>query len=207
MGLDEDTVMISAIEHYSYCPRQCALIHVEQVYDENVFTLRGSRAHERTDVASWEMDGTTRIERALPLWCDRLALNGRGDTVEFRADGSVYPVEYKHGPRRPAKHDDLQLCAQAACLEEMLGVSVPAGAIYYHSTKRRREVVFTRELHAEMEQIVAAILAMRRIGQMPPPVNDARCPNCSLVGACVPAVIEEGRTAWHLRDLFRVSGE
>src|SRR5438045_1925823 len=111
--LDDDWVMISGIEHYSYCPRQCALIHVEQVVDENLFTLRGTRAHERADEATWEMDGTTRIERALPIWSERLGITGRTDVVEFRADGSLYPVEYKHGPRKVRKHDDLQLCAQA----------------------------------------------------------------------------------------------
>src|SRR6059058_846377 len=96
---EQEQVMISALEHYSYCPRQCALIHVEQVYDENVFTLRGSHAHERADTTTWEMVGTTRIERGLPLWSERLGLNGRADAVEFRADGTLYPVEYKHGPR------------------------------------------------------------------------------------------------------------
>src|SRR5579871_6174065 len=149
--------MISAIEHYSYCPRQCALIHVEQVYDENVFTLRGSMAHERADSGTSEMIGTTRVERSLPIWSERLGIYGRTDTVEFRADGTIYPVEYKHGPRRKHRHDDLQLCAQAACLEEMFGQPVARGAIYHHTTRRRREVEFTPELHAEMETVVAQI--------------------------------------------------
>jgi CRISPR-associated exonuclease Cas4 len=207
MRSEEDTVMISAIEHYSYCPRQCALIHVEQVFDENVFTLRGQRAHERADVKSWEMVGTTRVERALPLWSERLGLLGRADTIEFRADGSLYPVEYKHGPRRQHAHDDLQLCAQAVCLEEMFGQAVPQGAIYHHTTRRRREVVFTPELRAEMEAIIAAIRFLRRDGRMPPPVNDARCPNCSLADACVPAVLAAGRLAYQARQLYRIEAE
>jgi CRISPR-associated exonuclease Cas4 len=202
MFTDDDLVMISAIEHYSYCPRQCALIHVEQVYDENVFTLRGSRAHERVDAVSWEMDGTTRIERALPLWSDRLGLIGRADTVEFREDGTIFPVEYKHGPRREHIHDDLQLCAQAVCLEEIFSLSVTGGAIYHHSSRRRREVEFTADLRNLLEATVLNIREMRTSGVMPPPVNDARCPNCSLVDSCVPAALVSGRQAYHQRRLY-----
>ena len=204
MWPEEDIVMISAIEHWSYCPRQCALIHVEQIYDENVFTLRGSRAHERVDTPTWEMSGTTRIERALPIWSERLGLNGRADTVEFRADGSVFPVETKHGSRREKAHDDLQLCAQAACLEEMFGQPVPRGAVYYHSTRRRRDVAFTEELRAEMEAIVGHVRRIRLTGEMPPPVNDARCRNCSLIDACAPAALVAGRQAYHRRLLYQL---
>jgi len=203
MFAEEDLIMISAIEHWSYCQRQCALIHVEQIYDENVFTLRGTRAHERQDTTTWEMSGSTRIERALPLWCDRLGLNGRADSVEFRADSSIFPVETKHGSRREKRHDDLQLCAQAACLEEMFGRPVLSGAVYYHSTRRRREVTFTPELHREMEWVVEQIRRVRLTGEMPPPVNDARCPNCSLVDVCVPSALVAGRQAYQLRRLYR----
>ncbi len=202
MWSDDETVMISAIEHYSYCPRQCALIHVEQVYEENVFTLRGTRAHERTDTLTWEMVGTTRVERALPLWSERLGLNGRADTVEFRADGAIFPVEYKHGPRLEHRHDDLQLCAQAACLEEVFGQRVTQGAIYHHTTRRRREVTFSADLVAEMEDIIARIRFMRQTGAMPPAPNDARCPPCSLVDACTPAALVAGSVAYHLRQLY-----
>ncbi len=207
MYSDDELVMISAIEHYSYCPRQCALIHVEQVYDENVFTLRGSRAHERADIVSWEMDGTTRIERALPLWCDRLGLIGRADTVEFREDGTIFPVEYKHGPRRQHVHDDLQLCAQAVCLEEIFNTTVDSGAIYHHSSHRRRQVEFNRALRVLLEETVTRIRAMRISGVMPAPLNDARCPNCSLVDSCVPAALVSGRQAYHQRDLYRIDGD
>lgn len=202
MWQDDDLVMISAIEHYSYCPRQCALIHVEQVYDENVFTLRGNRAHERADTVSWEMDGTTRIERALPLWSDRLGLTGRADTVEFREDGTLFPVEYKHGPRREHIHDDLQLCAQAVCLEEIFNKPVPYGAIYHHSSRRRRDVEFTDRLRSIMEDTILTIREMRKTGEMPVPVNDKRCPNCSLLDSCVPAALVSGRQAYHRRQLY-----
>ena len=204
MWNDDETVMISAIEHYSYCPRQCALIHVEQVFDENVFTLRGQKAHERADTTTWEMSGMTRLERALPLWSERLGLNGRADIVEFREDGTLFPVEYKHGPRREKKHDDLQLCAQAVCLEEMFGKEVKEGAIYHHTTRRRREVEFTAELRQEMEAVVAQIREMKRTGLMPKALNDARCPNCSLIDSCTPAALVAKSFAYYARELYQL---
>ncbi|MCC6728997.1 MAG: CRISPR-associated protein Cas4 [Chthonomonadales bacterium] len=204
---DDDAVPISAIEHYSYCPRQCGLIHVEQVFDDNVFTLRGAAAHERADTVSWECADGARLERALPVWSDAVGLIGRADVVEFRADGTVYPVEYKHGPRRQRIHDDLQLCAQAVCLEEMLGRRVESGAVYHISTRRRREVLLTEPLRSAMLTCVAAVRAMLRTGELPAPVADARCRNCSLADACVPEVLAQARLDWHVRDLYEVNDE
>jgi CRISPR-associated exonuclease Cas4 len=206
MWTDDDLVMISALEHYSYCPRQCGLIHVEQIFDENVFTLKGRQAHERADEPNTRWEEGVRIERALPLWSDRLGLTGRADVVEFHPDGSVIPVEYKHGPRRQHRHDDVQVCAQALCLEEMLGRPVPRGAVYAHSSRRRREVRLDRALREQTEALVAAIRALRRTGRLPPPVNDARCPNCSLIDACVPAAVE-GALRRSVRDIWRLPPE
>ncbi len=187
--VDLGPVLISAIEHWSYCPRQCGLIHIEQVFDENLFTMRGRAAHERADQAQGVEEEGRRIERALPLWCDRLGLQGKADVVEFWPDGSILPVEYKHGPRREKIHDDMQLCAQALCLEEMFGVSVNRGAMYYFSSRRRREVEIDDELRAATEVVIAAIRESNRTGVLAPPVDDARCPNCSLIDACAPSVI------------------
>jgi CRISPR-associated exonuclease Cas4 len=187
MWPEDDLVLISAIEHYSYCPRQFGLIHVEQIYDENVFTLRGSAAHERAHASTERTEEGVRVERGLPLWSDRLGLTRKADVVEFHGDGRVFPVEYKHGPRRLHRHDDLQLCAQALCLEEMLQVAVPRGAIYAHGSRRSREVALDAELREETERVILAIRAMRRLGELPAPVNDSRCPRCSLVDACAPA--------------------
>lgn len=199
---EDEIVLISAIEHFSYCPRQCALIHLEQIFHENVFTLRGRRAHEKAHMESAVHRGATHMERGLPLWSDRLGLVGKSDVVEFEVGKPPYPVEYKHGLRRQRLHDDLQLCAQALCLEEMLGLQVPAGAIYYHSTHRRREVNFTPELRYRTEKTVDMIRQLLQSGHTPPPVNDARCPRCSLADACVPSVLAEARLNWHLRDLY-----
>jgi CRISPR-associated exonuclease Cas4 len=199
---NNDLVMISALEHYSYCPRQCALIHVEQTFDENLYTLRGRAVHERVDEPVVVFQEGVRVERALPLWSKRLGLIGKADVVEFHA-AIPYPVEYKHGSKREREHDDLQLCAQAICLEEMTGKSVPRGAIFYHSSRRRREVEFTEALRAEVEMATGKIREMLKAKTLPPPVNDSRCRRCSLKESCMPAVVgERDRASALLRDLF-----
>jgi len=182
-------VPVSAIEHYSYCPRQCALIHVEQTFEENLFTVRGRLAHERVDSGDDSASSDIRVERGVPLWSERLGLRGKADMVEFRPEGP-YPVEYKSG-RRLGPHADYQLCAQALCLEEMLGVPVPRGALYYHAARSRREVAFDEDLRCRTEAMVAAVREMLREQRVPPAPNDARCPNCSLIDACLPAGVGE----------------
>ena len=191
MFSDDDIILISAIEHYAYCPRQYALIHLEQVYEENVFTLRGSAEHERADEATTTLEEGRRVERALPLWSEEYGLLGKADVVEFHPDGSVSPVEYKHGAKRQRRHDDLQLCAQALCLEEMLGVTIAAGAIFYHGSQRRREVPISPALRAATAEAITAIRALARSGVTPPPVNDARCERCSLNAVCQPELLGE----------------
>lgn len=180
-------VLISALEHYSYCPRQCALIHVEQTYDENVYTIKGSLAHERVDSGDGAANRGTQTARGLPLWSDRHGLLGKADAVEWH-DGVPFPVEYKVG-RRHGEHADVQLCAQALCLDEMFGVAVPRGAIYYGATRKRHEVVFDDELRARTLAIAAAVRTMLAAQTLPPALDDARCPNCSLINACLPAII------------------
>jgi len=129
-----DPIMISALEHYSYCPRQCALIHVEQVWGENLYTMRGRDVHENVDVESSHEVAGIRYERALPLWSKRLNLVGKADLVEFHGE-TPYPVEYKSGTHRAGHHEALQLCAQAICLEEMFGVPVEKGALFWHGSR------------------------------------------------------------------------
>ncbi len=188
--MDEDLIMLSALEHYSYCPRQCALIHLEQTFEENLFTLRGRVVHEQVDEPEMKIEKGVRVERALPLWSHRLGLVGKADVVEFHGD-TPYPVEYKHGPRRQKEHDDLQLCAQAMCLEEMTGQSVPKGAIFHHSSRRRREVEFTQELREKVERCIMEIRPMLASRALPPAVNDARCKHCSLQDSCLPSAVGE----------------
>lgn len=202
--MENDPIMISSLEHYSYCPRQCALIHIEQTFDENIYTMRGRVAHEHVDEVGSEVQDGIRVERAVPLWSKRLGLVGKSDVIEFHGE-TPYPVEYKHGPRRQREHDDLQLCAQAICLEEMMGVAVPRGAIFHHSSRRRREVLFDQPLRALVETTVVAIREMLASQITPPPVNDARCKHCSLLESCMPAVIgSPDKVASERNKLFQI---
>jgi CRISPR-associated exonuclease Cas4 len=194
---------VSALEHWSYCPRQCALIHQEQAFAENVHTLRGHAAHARVDEPGFEVRAGVRAERALPIWSDSLELVGKCDVVEFLPDGTPYPVEFKHGPRRQHAHDDLQLAAQALCLEEMTGKAVPRGAIFHVSSRRRREVEIGSDLRRQVEDCAAAVRAMIVSDRLPPPVNDARCRECSLRDICQPeAVAGRERIATLRAELF-----
>ncbi len=184
---DDEIVLVSAIEHYSYCPRQCALIHIEKVFDENVFTLRGSMAHERVDQPTDTTEDGVKVERALPIWSERYGLQGKADVVEFHTGGTVFPVEYKIDTRKASRHDDLQLCAEAICLEEMLDRPVTRGAVYSGTARRRREVEFTDQLREKTLTAVDSIRTTMRKGKLPEPVNDDRCPNCSLNHVCMPS--------------------
>jgi CRISPR-associated exonuclease Cas4 len=190
--MPEDYLPISALQHWSYCPRQCALIHLEQAFEDNVHTMRGHAVHAHVDTPGFEQRSGTRIERALPIWSERLGLIGKADIVEFFADGTPYPVEYKHGRRRPAGHDDLQLAAQAVCLEEMTGRRVAKGAIFHASSKRRREVEIGDWLRGQVGTAVAEVRKMLAAGALPPPINDRRCRECSLRDNCQPEALSSG---------------
>jgi CRISPR-associated exonuclease Cas4 len=181
-------VAISAIDHYSYCPRQCALIHVEGIYEENLFTVRGNLAHERVDSGEEAATRGVRTSRSVPLWSERLGLRGKSDAVEFHGD-TPYPIEYKVG-KPQGDHAALQLCAQALCLEEMLGVA-PRGAIFYHALRRREEILFDQVIRQRTEAVIVDIRQTLEAQRLPEAPNDARCPNCSLVHACLPSVIGE----------------
>jgi CRISPR-associated exonuclease Cas4 len=185
----DDFIMLSALQHFSYCPRQCALIHQEQSFSDNVHTLRGNAVHALADLTGYELRAGVLIERALPLVSERLGLIGRADVVEFLPNGTPYPVEYKHGPPRKRAHDDIQLAAQALCLEEMTGHPVLVGAIYHASSRRRREVSITPGLRQIVVDSTVAIRSMLQSGRMPPAVNDARCPQCSLIELCQPQIL------------------
>ncbi len=185
-----DSFPLSALQHWCYCPRQCALIHVEQVFADNLYTLRGRAVHHQVDQPGVETRDGVRVERALPVWSDRLGLIGKCDVVEFEADGTPYPVEYKHGSRAKvawiAACDDLQLAAQALCLEEMTGEPVPAGALFYAKSKRRRVVAIDAALRHRVEEATAAVRALLDAAVLPAPTFDKRCEKCSLCDICQP---------------------
>jgi len=185
----DQLVPISALQHYRYCPRQCALIHVEQTYDENLYTLRGNRAHTRVDETHSELVEGVRRETSLPIWSDRYGLTGRADVVEFQGDGTPYPIEHKVGKRKARDADEVQLCAQAICLEEMFGVSVPEGALYYRASRRRRTVPLDGPIRSITFETIEAVHDLLEQHRTPAPVADERCPKCSLNESCMPDTV------------------
>jgi len=195
MFVEEDLIMISALQHYVFCPRQCALIHIEQVWTESGLTAQGRIMHERVHEAGDESRGAVRITRGLPLRSLRLGLVGVADVVEFRKAEhgfwQPFPVEYKRGKPKPDNCDAVQLCAQAICLEEMLDVAVPQGALFYGRTRRRTDVVFDEALRKETEKTAEQARALIASAVTPPPAYAKRCASCSLVGECMPKRMEK----------------
>jgi CRISPR-associated exonuclease Cas4 len=192
---EDDLIMISALQHFAFCQRQCALIHIEQVWDENRATAEGKIMHERVHEQDRESRGDVRIEYGLPLRSLRLGLIGKADVVEFHRVGKdmwlPFPVEYKRGKPKIDHCDKIQLCAQALCLEEMLSVSVPQGAIFYGRTRRRLDVTFDNALRQETEETVEKARRLITAGITPPPVYEKRCKSCSLMEECMPKTIEK----------------
>lgn len=201
-----EPIAVSALNQYSYCPRRCALIFMDHEFVDNIHTQRGTEEHERADQTFHVCDAAgVRVEYALPVWSHRLGLSGRCDVVEFHPDGTVYPVEYKHGKKQKWLNDDLQLAAQAICLEEMLNITIERGAIFHKGSMQRREVEFTPELRNRLEETAAAIHVMLASFHLPSPINNQRCPECSLQQVCLPAVVaDKKRSSKAIRELFEI---
>jgi len=210
-GESDDLLPLSALQHWAYCPRQCGLIHLEQAFDDNLHTLRGQAVHAQVDQPGVEERCGLRVERALPLWSDRLGLIGKADLVEFELDGSPYPVEYKHGHRHKAADiaacDDVQLAAQAMCLQDMTGRAVPEGALFYARSRRRRVVTVDDTLRQRVKQTAAAVRDMLASGRLPAPSSDARrCAGCSLRDRCQPLALAR-LSVEEPGDLFTADGD
>jgi CRISPR-associated exonuclease Cas4 len=187
---ESDLFPLSALQHYLFCPRQCALIHVEQIWEENRLTAEGRILHERVDAGGWEKRNDVRRIFGLPIRSLRLGVSGKADVVEFhrQTNGSwvPYPVEHKRGRRKKEDWDRVQLCAQAMCLEEMLDVAVAEGALFYGKEQRREVVVIDAALRRETETSAEAVHAMLAANLTPAPVYAAKCKSCSLVDICLP---------------------
>lgn len=209
MSVHKHPIMLSALQHYSYCPRQCALIHQEQTFTDNVFTVKGNLAHKRVDSGESGFEDGVRVERSLPLYSDVYGITGKADVVEFLNDGTPYPVEYKHGSRQKKTHDDVQLMAQVLCLEEMMDKNIPEGAIYHHKSHRRRVVKITDKLRQHTIELINKVHALIVAGQMPEPVKDrALCRACSLRQTCQPDLVAgTDRIRQMQKSLFTPEGD
>lgn len=197
---EDDLLPLSALQHLLFCERQCALIHVEGLWAENRLTVEGRHLHERADSGSAETRSGVRTVRSLHVRSLRLGLVGRADVVEFHADASggparPFPVEYKRGKPKQNDADRIQLCAQALCLEEMLGVAVPAGALFYGTTRRRLDVAFDDTLRAVVEAGAFRLHALVTSGITPHAVRAPKCDSCSLLHLCLPDALAAARPA------------
>ncbi len=197
---ENDLTPLSGLNQFLYCQRRFALIHIERMWDENRFTAEGRIMHEKVHEQDDEMRSDLRISRALPLRSLKLGLSGIADVVEFhREEGSdvwrPFPVEYKHGKPKMDASDTVQLCAQAICLEEMLGIEVPRGALFYGKTRRRLDVVFDEELQMLTTDTARRLHELIRSGKTPLPKYEARCEKCSLLDSCMPKEIVSSKSA------------
>lgn len=196
---DTDLLPLSALQHFAYCQRQFALIHLEQIWEENRFTAEGQMLHLRVNSGESETRGDLHIARALRLVSHQLGLTGVADTVEFHRteQGGIelpgrggswrpFPVEYKRGRSKADDWDRLQLCAQAVCLEEMLGVAVPEGAIFYGKPRRREAVAIDTGLRDKTRTLAGRMHELWVKRQTPPPDPGPKCDHCSLRNRCLP---------------------
>ena len=202
---DDDLVMISALQHYLFCPRQCALIHVEQQWLENRLTAEGRILHERVHGGGRESRRNLRVEFDVPIRSLRLGVIGRADIVEFHRQENgnwlPLPVEYKRGRPKKDDTDRVQLCAQAICLEEMLNCCVPEGALYYGEKKRRSQVVFDTDLREKTAHTAAQLHTLLAANRTPPPQYAKRCDNCSFLPLCLPRIATRKRAGAYLRKM------
>jgi CRISPR-associated exonuclease Cas4 len=173
-----------------YCSRQCALIHIEQIWTENLFTAEGRIMHDKADSNKFEARGNVRIDYSVPMRSLRLGLIGKADVVEFHwmenKSWMPFPVEYKRGKPKMDDCDRVQLCAQAICLEEMLNVEIPQGALFYGRTRRREEVGFDEELRLKTEDAAKQAHDLIESGVTPKPEYGKKCKKCSLLDLCMP---------------------
>lgn len=195
---DDDFIQLSALQHFSFCQRQCALSYIEQVWVENLLTAEGGVMHERAHEEQFETRDGVRIERGMQLRSTQLGLNGKADVVEFHKNEAgrwlPFPVEYKHGKPKEDNCDKVQLCAQALCLEEVLGVVIPAGAIFYGKTRHRLDVVFDEALRKETEDTARQLHEFIKAGKTPKPEYSKRCESCSLISVCMPKTFEKNES-------------
>ncbi len=200
-GRAPETIPISALNQFLYCPRRAYLIHAEGVFVDNEHTALGQLAHEAVDTPGYEHRAGWELLRALPLYSDTLGLTGKADLVEVRREAATgriveaRPVEYKKGPARRWSNDQAQLCAQALCLEEMLGLRIPAGLIFHAASAKRDEVIFDAPLRALTLATLDALRASLAQPTAPPAVLKPQCDGCSLRGVCLPEAAASRRTA------------
>jgi CRISPR-associated exonuclease Cas4 len=221
---EDDLLPVSGLQHLLFCERQAALIHLERMWMDNALTVEGTHLHERADSGRGESRGDLRVVRGLPLRSARLGLSGKADVVELWRLGlgeigigaavvlpgvpglwRPFPIEYKRGGPKLHRADEVQLCAQGICLEEMLAVEVPAGALFYARPRRRLEVAFDRDLRQLTEEAAARYHELVERSIMPRPVREPKCDRCSLLDLCLPEASARSGQRYLARFLRQVA--
>ncbi|TCT13877.1 CRISPR-associated exonuclease Cas4 [Bibersteinia trehalosi] len=200
---DKRSISLSALQHYAFCPRQCALIHNEQAWAENYLTAQGQALHERVDSGEQETRKGIRFERTVHVAAEKLGISGILDLVERDLKtGELKPVEYKRGKPKLEPMDEIQLCAQALCLEEMTGQTIEEGALWYMQTRHRVPVVFSDGLRQTTLDTIAQVRELLKSGRTPAPEYSKHCKACSLLDICQPKLLEGDRSVGYVAGLF-----
>lgn len=202
-GYDKRLISLSALQHYAFCPRQCALIHNEQLWAENFLTAQGNALHERVDSGEPETRKGIRFERTVHVCAEKLGISGILDLVERDLKtGELKPVEYKRGKPKLEPIDEIQLCAQALCLEEMTGQTINEGALWYMQTRHRLPIIFSTELRSKTLATIAEVRSLLTNGTTPPAKYTKSCKACSLIDLCQPKLLERDRSKGYVAGVF-----
>jgi len=212
MFSEEDLLPLSALQHLIFCERQCALIHIERLWAENVLTVQGNLMHDKVHEEKGIERSGVRIEHGMPLRSLKLGLSGKADVVEFHLEKDTgrgtwrpFPVEFKRGkPKRDAS-DEVQLCAQALCLEEMLDIEVTNGALFYGKTRRREDIDFDKALREKTILSAARLHELIKSGITPRAFYEPKCDSCSLLELCLPKIASKNPSAYLSRIIREAS--
>ncbi|CAM3608731.1 CRISPR-associated protein Cas4 [Vibrio aquimaris] len=206
--LEARLVNISALQHFAFCQRQCALIHLEQVWQENYLTAHGRHLHERVDNGEPEMRKGVRFERGVVVSAPQLGLTGKLDLLEHhKASNQFIPVEYKRGKPKTNDIDKVQLCAQALCIEEMLNVEVKQGALWYWQIRKRIDIKLDNQLRTRTKSLITQVQQLFANVKTPSPTKGKHCKVCSLIDICQPDVTNNDSSSGYITALFNTDVE
>ena len=203
MDKDVRLIPLSALQHYAFCPRQCALIHNDQAWADNYLTAQGNLLHKRVDSGEPETRNGIRFERTVMVSAEKLGLTGKLDLIEKNLKtNQLTPVEYKKGKSKSDNWDQIQLCAQGLCLEEMTGQTLNEGYLWYWQTRKREYVAFDTELRQQTLEVISKVNAIFISGELPKPIFEKKCKACSLIDLCNPKIIQQDNSGNYIKQLF-----
>lgn len=205
MYTEDDFIMISALQHYIFCPRQCALIHIDDVWQDNLFTVRGEILHEKVDTDTYETRGDVKTVRGLRIHSYKYGIVGRCDVVEFTQTlkgKEILPVEFKAGEPKEDISDKVQLCAQVLCLEEMLNTQISKAAFFYGKIRRRYNVDINSELRNQTEYVIENVRQLISNKKIPIVEYSSKCRNCSLINVCQPKALNNKKLQNYIKELY-----